>query len=60
MEAVEAVSTLDEVTNLKKLKGADGYFRIRAGNYRIGLLLQGETIGFVRVLHRKEFYRYFL
>ncbi len=59
IEAVETASTLEEVTNLKKLKGADGYFRIRQGDYRIGLFLQDETLRFVRVLHRREFYRYF-
>lgn len=59
IESVEAATTLAEVANLKKLKGEDGYFRIRLGNYRIGLFLQDDTLRFVRVLHRREFYRYF-
>ena len=59
IEAVETASTLEDITNLKKLKGVDGYFRIRLGNYRIGLFLQDETIRFVQCLHRREFYRYF-
>lgn len=59
IEAVETASTLEDIANLKKLQGVDGYFRIRLGNYRIGLFLQGKTIRFVRFLHRREFYRYF-
>lgn len=59
IETTEAAETLDEVANIKKLKGDDGYFRIRLGDYRIGLFLQDEALLFVRILHRKEFYRYF-
>jgi mRNA interferase RelE/StbE len=59
IEAVEAAPTLDQITNIKKLKGDDGYFRIRLGDYRIGLFLQEDTILFVRIMHRREFYRYF-
>jgi mRNA interferase RelE/StbE len=59
IEAVESAQTLDEIINVKKLKGEDGYFRIRIGDYRIGLFLQEDTILFVRMMHRREFYRYF-
>jgi mRNA interferase RelE/StbE len=59
IETVEAAQTLEQVSNLKKLKGEDGYFRIRLGDYRIGLFLQEDTILFVRMMHRREFYRYF-
>ena len=59
IEAVETASTLEDIANLKKLQGVDGYFRIRLGSYRIGLFLQDETLRFVRCLHRREFYRYF-
>lgn len=59
IETVEKASTLQEITNLKQLKGATGYYRIRLGDYRIGLRVEGETITLVRFLHRKEAYRYF-
>jgi len=39
IETVEAANTLEEVANLKKLQGVSGYFRIRIGDYRIGLFL---------------------
>jgi mRNA interferase RelE/StbE len=59
IELIETAEALDSVANLKKLKGEDGYFRVRIGDYRIGLYLEGDTILFVRILHRREFYRYF-
>jgi mRNA-degrading endonuclease RelE of RelBE toxin-antitoxin system len=52
-------SSLDEINNLKKLKDADGAYRIRFGDYRIGFTVVGDKITFVRVLHRQDIYRYF-
>jgi mRNA-degrading endonuclease RelE of RelBE toxin-antitoxin system len=54
-----AVQNLKEISNLKKLKGDDSAYRIRVGDYRIGFFLEDDTINFARVLHRREFYRYF-
>lgn len=59
IEVVETASSLNEVTGIKRLEGEDSYFRIRIGDYRVGLILLGDTVVFVRVIHRKEFYRYF-
>ncbi|MGK7884715.1 MAG: type II toxin-antitoxin system RelE/ParE family toxin [Crocosphaera sp.] len=54
-----AIQSLREINNLKKLKGDDNAYRIRVGDYRIGFFFEDDTITFVRVLHRREFYRYF-
>ncbi|KAM3100478.1 type II toxin-antitoxin system RelE family toxin [Phormidesmis sp. 146-12] len=59
IEAVENAETLQDVNNLKKIKGEDNYYRIRVRDYRIGLTVDGNIVTFVRVLHRKEVYRYF-
>lgn len=59
IESIEQASTLQEIGNLKQLKGSTGYYRVRVGDYRIGLRVDGETITLVRFLHRKEVYRYF-
>jgi mRNA interferase RelE/StbE len=48
-----------ELSNLKKLKGASTAYRIRVGNYRIGIFITNDKIQFSRVLHRREIYRYF-
>lgn len=59
IEAVESASSLADVPNLKKMSGASGYYRLRVGDYRIGLFVDGEEVEFVRVLHRKDVYRHF-
>lgn len=48
-----------ELSNVKKLKGSDNAYRIRAGNYRIGFYLDGETVNVARVAHRKMIYKLF-
>lgn len=59
IESIEQAATLQEIASLKALKNSTSYYRIRVGDYRIGLRLDGETIILVRFLHRKEVYRYF-
>lgn len=50
---------LSAVRQVKKLKGYDTFFRVRIGDYRIGLEFVDNELIFVRCLHRKEIYRYF-
>ena len=58
-EEIPAIPDFEDIRNLKKLKGTENCYRLRIGDYRIGLIFKDETITFVRVLHRKEIYRYF-
>jgi mRNA interferase RelE/StbE len=57
IEQVETAQTSQDITNLKKLKGDSSTYRIRAGEYRIGLIVESDTVTFVRCLNRKEIYR---
>ena len=59
IERVEQARSLHEVQGIKKLRGGEGYYRIRMGDYRLGLVLRADTVIFVRFLHRKDVYRYF-
>jgi mRNA interferase RelE/StbE len=59
IEEVEAASGLGELPSLKKLTGGEKYYRIRVGDYRIGIIVEDDTVVFVRCLHRREIYRYF-
>jgi mRNA interferase RelE/StbE len=59
IEAVEKTDSLANVSNLKKLKGGVNYFRLRVGDYRIGVTLENGTVIFVRFLNRKDIYKYF-
>ncbi len=59
IEEVENAESLWYVSNLKKLKADGDYYRIRVGDYRIGITVDENVVIFVRVLQRKEVYRYF-
>ena len=57
---VEQARDLQEIPNLRKIRAADRSYRIRLGDYRVGLmLLEDDTVVFVRFLNRKDLYRYF-
>jgi len=58
-QEIPAYNSLDEIRNLKRIKGEDNAYRIRVGDYRICVFIENETVTFSRVLHRKEVYRYF-
>ena len=56
---MEAADLPAQLSGLEKLAGHRDYFRIRIGDYRLGLVVVGATITCVRFLHRREIYRYF-
>ena len=61
VESVEQADAVSELTNLKQLKAEGRYYRIRVGDYRIGITIDSDQVmvTFIRVLHRKEIYRFF-
>jgi addiction module RelE/StbE family toxin len=59
IELAEQATSLRELANIKKLRSGESYYRIRVRNYRLGLILEEDTLVFVRFLHRKDLYRYF-
>jgi mRNA interferase RelE/StbE len=59
IETIETAPTLREIPHMKKLLASGKYFRIRIGQYRIGLIAERDRITFVRCLHRRDIYRYF-
>lgn len=59
IEAVEKTNSLAELPNLKKLRGGGNYFRVRVGDYRVGVALENDTVVFVRFLNRKDIYKHF-
>jgi mRNA interferase RelE/StbE len=59
IETVEQVNKPSDIASLKKLKSQGQYYRIRIGEYRVGLRIEAETVTFIKVLNRKDIYRYF-
>ena len=59
IDEVKETEELGTLRNLTKLKGYKTFYRIRLGDYRIGIDISGSTIIFTRILHRKDIYKYF-
>ena len=57
IKVLQQASSLDEITNVKKLKGYKTAYRIRMGEFRIGFIPETNTIKLSRVMNRKEIYR---
>ncbi len=56
---VETATKPSDIHDLKKLSGAEGHYRIRVGSFRVGVVIQGEEVTFVRCLPRKDLYKFF-
>ena len=59
IQAIEHAPDLSAIPNLKRLHGPGRYYRVRLGDYRVGLAVRASIVSFVRCLNRKEIYRYF-
>lgn len=59
IELLEKQNSLDEIPNVKKLKGHKSAYRIRLGEYRLGFFFENSTIVLARFVHRKDIYRLF-
>lgn len=57
--ALERAKSLGEVPQIKRLHGHPQSYRARIGDYRLGLRVEGKQVDCVRILHRREIYRYF-
>lgn len=55
----EEIDSMNNLQNIKKLKGHSLYYRLKIGNYRLGFKVEGNKIEIIRFLHRKDIYRLF-
>jgi mRNA interferase RelE/StbE len=56
----EEASALKNLKNVRKIVGYSNYYRIKVGEYRVGIqFLKPNTIRFVTVLHRRDIYKKF-
>lgn len=53
------INSIEEIKNLKKLKGHQSAYRVRLGDYRLGIIFENNTISLERIRHRSHFYRKF-
>ncbi len=59
IKEIKDSENLLDIKNLKKLKDHKTFFRIRIGDYRLGLEIINNEVIFTRFLHRKDIYKYF-
>ena len=57
LEELESASRIAEVTNVLKMEGSDNLYRIRIGDHRLVIEVEGEVVTLVRFLHRSNVYR---
>jgi mRNA interferase RelE/StbE len=56
----DKASNISDIKNLKKLIGFKTYYRIRIGDYRLGIDLKAGNIArFIVIAHRKDIYKVF-
>lgn len=55
----KSAMNLSELKQVKKMQGYEHFYRIRLGEYRVGIEIVGDEIIFTRFLHRKDVYKYF-
>ena len=59
IQNVELSDNIKQINDLKKLKGHKSFYRIKLGDYRIGVKIDSEVVVFVTVAHRKDIYKLF-
>jgi mRNA interferase RelE/StbE len=58
-EELVSTSSIYELGKVEKMKGYDGFYKVRIGNYRLGLVIENEIITVKTVMHRREIYKFF-
>ena len=58
LEAKQA-DDMSQIRSIKKLRGYSDYYRIRIGDYRIGIEIIDNDIFFSIIAHRKDIYKKF-
>ncbi len=58
LQAEEAVD-IQHIPHIKKMEGFKTFYRIRIGDYRIGVELKKDTICFITIADRKDIYKSF-
>ena len=51
VESLENANELKEMTSLKKMKGHNTAYRIRIGEYRLGLFIENNVLLLARLIH---------
>ena len=59
IDEIKNARTLKDIRSFEKLKGHETYYRIRTGDFRVGIEFMEGKVVLTRLLHRKDIYKYF-
>jgi mRNA interferase RelE/StbE len=59
IEELEGCQSLSQIRHMKKMTAKGSYYRVRIGNYRLGMKAEKDTVILLRFMHRKDIYSYF-
>ena len=59
IEQMKQINSPAELRSVKKIQGYEDYYRIRIGDYRLGIKITENCIEMLRFLHRRDIYRRF-
>ncbi len=59
LEIMKQASSILDLKDARKIKGYEDYYRIRIGDYRLGIKQTHQGLEVLRFLHRKDIYREF-
>ncbi|MDP3149493.1 MAG: type II toxin-antitoxin system RelE/ParE family toxin [Ignavibacteria bacterium] len=58
-EVLPGAATLASIGKIEQMKGYRHFFKVRFGNYRLGLQLVDEILIVEIIAHRKDIYKFF-
>lgn len=56
---IEYAESMEALTNVKKMKGYPSAYRVRVGNYRMGMYKETDSVELARFLKRNDIYKVF-
>ena len=59
IDKIKRIESLAELNGVRKMEGYPKYYRIKIGEYRLGVKLETTELKLIRFLHRKDIYRRF-
>ena len=59
IEVIRAAKSFADLKDVRKIEGYHAYFRVKVGDYRLGIKVKQNTVELIRFLHRKDIYRRF-
>lgn len=58
-ENIVSAKSISDIKNHKKMVGHTNAYRIKIGDYRIGIFITGQTVTLETIAHRKDIYKRF-